>query len=116
MRLEPDTAFIDTAGWTENTARRARSRIMSQGVLPTERAAEPPMLIVGEMDFSFSLAVAALRTTGSKLVATSYLEAFDMTEDQQIPEGDAERVTYERRSLPAMDGDLKANLKSLRDR
>lgn len=73
------------------------------------------MLIVGEMDFSFSLAVALLRTPGSKLVATSYQEAFDMTEDQEIPVGDIERLDYERRSLPAMDGDLKANLKSLRE-
>jgi len=72
-----------------------------------------PILSVGEMDFSFSLALARLRTPRSTLVATSYLEAFSPGELERYPEDDAERADFQRHALPAMAGALQQNLSEL---
>lgn len=73
----------------------------------------PAVLVVGEMDFSFSLAVAKLRPEGAPLVATSYLAAHDPDEIEVHPHDDGERAVYQRRSLPSMEGALQENLAGL---
>jgi len=93
VSLYREDSFLQVAGWALGRA---------------------PILSVGEMDFSFSLAVARLRPPRSKLVATSYLRAHDSTEHEHYPEDDAERASFERRSLPGMGGELEENLKELR--
>lgn len=94
----PAEFFIGSTGWKETDA----------------QGKHVPVLIVGEMDYSFSLAVAKLRTPGAPLVATSYLEAHDPNELEVYPSDDGERAAYSRRSLPAMKGDLFRNLEGLR--
>ena len=68
---------------------------------------------VGEMDYSFSLAVARLRPPGSHLVATSYLKAHDPLEPETYPSEDGERASYRRRTLPDMNGALHRTLQEI---
>ena len=73
----------------------------------------PAVLTLGEMDFSFSLAVARLRPPGTPLVATSYLAEHDPTELEVHPADDGERAAYRRFSLPGMQGALHRNIDAL---
>ncbi|CAJ1343479.1 unnamed protein product [Effrenium voratum] len=74
----------------------------------------PAVLTLGEMDFSFSLAVANLRPPGKVMVATSYLAEHDPSEVEVHPADDGERATYCRKSLPGMAGALNKNISRLR--
>lgn len=73
----------------------------------------PAILTLGEMDFSFSLAVARLRPAGTPLVATSYLAEHDPNEPEVHPADDGERAAYRRSSLPGMNGALQKNIDEL---
>jgi len=97
--LLPPSMFVEMSGWAE---------LDSSGK-------HVPVLLVGEMDYSFSLAVAKLRSVGAPLVATSYLEEHDPAEPELYPSDDGERAAYQRRSLPAMKGDLFRNLEALKE-
>lgn len=80
-----------------------------------EDGSYPPVLTLGEMDYSFSLAIAQLRSPGSPLVATSYLAEHDPLEAEVYPSDDADRATFSRRSLPAMAGALHHNISGLQE-
>eukprot|EP00927_Polykrikos_kofoidii_P010382 TRINITY_DN14387_c0_g1_i1.p1 TRINITY_DN14387_c0_g1~~TRINITY_DN14387_c0_g1_i1.p1 ORF type:complete len:709 (-),score=116.02 TRINITY_DN14387_c0_g1_i1:168-2294(-) len=99
---QPDENFIKVAGWAPDWLR------------PEEAILAPSVLLVGEMDYSFSLSVAKLRPSGSIIVATSYLEEHDPSEPEVHPSDDGERAAYRRRTLPSMNGVLHANLDGLR--
>jgi len=74
------------------------------------------VLILGEQDYSFSLAVAQLQQREAQavnLVATSYLAAHDPTEPEVHLRDDGMRSTYSRKSLPSMDGALEKNIAEL---
>lgn len=73
----------------------------------------PAVLTLGEMDFSFSLAVARLRPPGTALVATSFLAEHDPNEPEVHPSDDGERAAYKRVSLPGMKGALQKNINEL---
>eukprot|EP00434_Breviolum_minutum_P018537 symbB.v1.2.016350.t1/scaffold1222.1/size194531/24 len=73
----------------------------------------PAVLTLGEMDFSFSLAVAQLRPAGTPLVATSFLGEHDPNEPEVHPADDGERAAYRRVSLPGMKGALQKNIDGL---
>lgn len=74
----------------------------------------PAILTLGEMDFSFSLAVARLRPPDTPLVATSFLAEHDPTEPEVYPSDDGERAAYKRVSLPGMKGALQKNINELK--
>jgi len=82
---------------------------------PDELGEYPSVLTLGEMDYSFSLAVARLRPPGACLVATSYLAEHDPLEVEIHPSDDGERAAYKRHSLPGMRGALQQNLHALAD-
>eukprot|EP00401_Gymnodinium_catenatum_P073738 CAMPEP_0117586966 /NCGR_PEP_ID=MMETSP0784-20121206/69019_1 /TAXON_ID=39447 /ORGANISM="" /LENGTH=603 /DNA_ID=CAMNT_0005388133 /DNA_START=15 /DNA_END=1826 /DNA_ORIENTATION=+ len=92
--LQPADCFLDVAGWAKED----------------DSGGYPAVLVVGEMDYSFSLAVAKRRPAGSPIMATSYLEEHDPSEPEVHPADDGERQNYRRRSLPAMNGALFNNL------
>lgn len=97
LPLMPSELFLEVGGWAE---------------VDTFGSA-PAVLTLGEMDYSFSLALARLRPAGSPLVATSYLQALDGWEPEVHPTDDVERATFERSSLPAMNGALQDNMDAL---
>ncbi|CAK9031656.1 unnamed protein product [Durusdinium trenchii] len=75
----------------------------------------PAILTLGEMDFSFSLAVARLRPIGTPLIASSYLAEHDPSEVEVHPADDGERAAYRRVSLPGMNGALEKNISELNE-
>eukprot|EP01083_Nonionella_stella_P063385 164717_1 len=70
------------------------------------------ILILGEQDFSYSLAVCGILQSGLNLVGTSYLGAFDPNsmEPEEHPADDGLRANYFRNTLPSHDGRLQQNL------
>lgn len=104
QELQPAENFLEVGSWA--CAKRG------SGALPS-------VLLVGEMDYSFSLAVAELRPVGVRAattVATSYLKAHDPAEPEVYPKDDGERGRYRRQTLPSMMGALQRNLNVLRAR
>mmetsp|Transcript_80986 Transcript_80986/g.224009 ORF Transcript_80986/g.224009 Transcript_80986/m.224009 type:complete len:447 (-) Transcript_80986:191-1531(-) len=74
------------------------------------------VLALGEQDYSFSLAIARLQqneTQEVRLVATSYLEAHDPSEPEVHVRDDGMRSTYQRKSLPSMEGALEKNISEI---
>ncbi|OLQ05153.1 hypothetical protein AK812_SmicGene11710 [Symbiodinium microadriaticum] len=76
--LLDSSRFVETGGWSQ----------------PDEFGEYPTVLTLGEMDYSFSLAVAQLRPAGSVLVATSYLAEHDPNEVEVHPSDDGQRVLH----------------------
>lgn len=101
-RLLGTEYFMRTAGW------HAPSTMLPHMC--------PSILTVGEMDWSFSLAVARLRPRGAHIVATSHLKRHDPKEPEIHPQDDAERHRYRRFSLPSMGGTLFKNMEEFKDR
>eukprot|EP00439_Symbiodinium_sp_Y106_P032602 s15_g3.t3 len=99
LELLDSSLFVETGGWSQ----------------PDEFGECPTVLTLGEMDYSFSLAVAQLRPAGSVLVATSYLAEHDPNEVEVHPSDDGQRAAYKRQSLPGMNGALQQNLDALAD-
>lgn len=82
---------------------------------PDELGLYPSVLTLGEMDYSFSLALADLRPPNAPLVATSYLAEYDPSEPETYPSDDGERMAYTRRSLPGMNGALLRSLTAIQE-
>eukprot|EP00493_Phyllostaurus_siculus_P009038 UN09150 len=68
------------------------------------------VLVLGEQDFSFGLAVGRY---GCDVIATSYMEAHDPTIPDPVPSqlDDGAREVYQAKTLASMDGDLEKNVK-----
>lgn len=72
------------------------------------------ILVLGEQDFSYSLAVCSKLGNGTNLVGTSYLGAFDANAPpEEHPKDDGVRTNYFRKTLPSHSGKLQENLASL---
>eukprot|EP01084_Bolivina_argentea_P297285 512131_1 len=73
------------------------------------------VLVLGEQDFSYSVAICTLLQTGHNILATSYLAALDTNtpEDNSISTTDGERINYCRKTLPFCNGILQKNLNLL---
>eukprot|EP00485_Elphidium_margaritaceum_P013116 CAMPEP_0202694576 /NCGR_PEP_ID=MMETSP1385-20130828/8401_1 /ASSEMBLY_ACC=CAM_ASM_000861 /TAXON_ID=933848 /ORGANISM="Elphidium margaritaceum" /LENGTH=697 /DNA_ID=CAMNT_0049350445 /DNA_START=418 /DNA_END=2511 /DNA_ORIENTATION=+ len=74
------------------------------------------ILVLGEQDFSFSLAVCNMLQSGVNVVGTSYLGAYDATstEPEEHPADDGLRANYFRRTLPSHNNKLEYNLQLLK--
>lgn len=76
------------------------------------------ILILGEQDFSYSLAVCNILGTGENIICTSYLAAYDILkyEPEEHPADDGERAHYFRKTLPSHNGQLQQNLLTLKSK
>jgi len=73
------------------------------------------VLVLGEQDFSYSLAVCNILQSGQTLVGTSYLGPYDPSseEPEEHPADDGVRANYFRKTLPSHSGSLQQNLQFL---
>ena len=75
------------------------------------------VLVLGEQDFSYSLAVSRILENNGLVIGTSYLGPFDENsqyiEPEEHPKDDGIRANYFRRTLPSHNGVLTNNLNTL---